>query len=162
MQSWQHAHHRLQLTTTAGEPRATSPPCDSAGFGPLTCSPTAPAKPRSPAPWAPPARPPWSGTDAGRPAAPKHCKAPAAPVRQPARPGRTGPAGRRPRARLRHRPVDAGPRRPGDRAGDRLSYHPGHVWRLLRWLGWTPQRPARRATERDEEQIARWIAEDWP
>jgi len=43
-----------------------------------------------------------------------------------------------------------------------ISYHPGHVWRLLRQLGWTPQRPARRATERNDEQIARWIAEDWP
>jgi transposase len=43
-----------------------------------------------------------------------------------------------------------------------ISYHPGHVWRLLRRLDWTPQRPARRAVERDDEQIARWIAEDWP
>jgi transposase len=43
-----------------------------------------------------------------------------------------------------------------------ISYHPGHVWRLLRRLDWTPQRPARRATERNDEQIARWIAEDWP
>ena len=43
-----------------------------------------------------------------------------------------------------------------------ITHHPGHVWRLLRQLGWTPQRPARRATERNDEQIARWMAEDWP
>ena len=43
-----------------------------------------------------------------------------------------------------------------------VTHHPGHVWRLLRRLDWTPQRPARRATERNDEQIARWIAEDWP
>jgi transposase len=43
-----------------------------------------------------------------------------------------------------------------------VRYHPGHVWRLLRELGWTRQRPARRAAERDDEAIARWIKEDWP
>ena len=41
-------------------------------------------------------------------------------------------------------------------------YHPGHVWRILRAMGWTPQRPTRRALERDEDRIARWVAEDWP
>ncbi|WP_223840269.1 winged helix-turn-helix domain-containing protein [Saccharopolyspora pogona] len=29
-------------------------------------------------------------------------------------------------------------------------------------LGWSAQRPARRARERDEDGIATWIAEDWP
>jgi transposase len=29
--------------------------------------------------------------------------------------------------------------------------------RILGQLGWTLQRPQRRATERDEEQIARWV-----
>jgi transposase len=43
-----------------------------------------------------------------------------------------------------------------------VRYHPGHVWRLLRRLGWSPQRPARRASERDEAEIARWRAEEWP
>ncbi len=43
-----------------------------------------------------------------------------------------------------------------------VSYHPGHVWKLLRRLGWRLQRPARRAVERDEQAIARWVAEDWP
>lgn len=41
-------------------------------------------------------------------------------------------------------------------------YHPGHVWRLLRSLGWSPQRPVGRARERDEERIARWKRETWP
>ena len=44
-----------------------------------------------------------------------------------------------------------------------VRYHPGHVWKLLRdKLGWTRQRPARRAVERDDDAIARWVAEDWP
>ena len=41
-------------------------------------------------------------------------------------------------------------------------YHPGHVWRILRGMGWTPQRPTRRAVERDEDRIARWVTTDWP
>ncbi|MFL6186454.1 MAG: winged helix-turn-helix domain-containing protein [Actinomycetes bacterium] len=41
-------------------------------------------------------------------------------------------------------------------------YHPGHTWKLLRRMGWRLQRPARRAVERDEQAIARWMAEDWP
>jgi Winged helix-turn helix len=28
-------------------------------------------------------------------------------------------------------------------------------------MGWRLQRPARRAIERDEQAIARWVAEDW-
>jgi transposase len=43
-----------------------------------------------------------------------------------------------------------------------VSYHPGHVWKLLREMNWSRQRPARRAVERDDEAIARWVAEDWP
>ena len=44
-----------------------------------------------------------------------------------------------------------------------VRYHPGHVWKLLRdKLGWSRQRPARRAVERDDEAIARWVATDWP
>jgi len=30
----------------------------------------------------------------------------------------------------------------------RVRYHPHHVWQVLRSLGWTRQRPARRARER--------------
>jgi transposase len=43
-----------------------------------------------------------------------------------------------------------------------VRYHPGHVWRILRRLGWSPQRPARRARERDEAEIARWREQEWP
>lgn len=44
-----------------------------------------------------------------------------------------------------------------------VRYHPGHVWRILReQLGWSRQRPARRAVERDDEAIGRWVAERWP
>jgi transposase len=42
------------------------------------------------------------------------------------------------------------------------AYHRGHTWKLLRRMGWRLQRPARRAVERDEQAIARWVAEDWP
>src|SRR6266498_1933808 len=44
-----------------------------------------------------------------------------------------------------------------------VAYHPGHTWKLLRHrMGYRLQRPARRAVERDERAIARWVAEDWP
>nr|WP_316782233.1 winged helix-turn-helix domain-containing protein [Streptomyces sasae] len=37
------------------------------------------------------------------------------------------------------------------------------VWRLLTGrLGWSLQRPERRAVEWDESEIARWIAHEWP
>jgi transposase len=44
-----------------------------------------------------------------------------------------------------------------------VQYHPGHVWVILRQrLGWTLQRPERRASERDEQAITRWVAQEWP
>lgn len=43
-----------------------------------------------------------------------------------------------------------------------VRFHPGHVWRVLRGLGWSVQRPTTRARERDEEAIARWSREEWP
>ena len=44
-----------------------------------------------------------------------------------------------------------------------VGYHPGHTWKLLRRrMGWRLQRPARRAVERDEQAIERWVATDWP
>lgn len=43
-----------------------------------------------------------------------------------------------------------------------VQYHPGHVWYLLRQLDFRPQKPERRARERDEAAIARWRQEDWP
>lgn len=43
-----------------------------------------------------------------------------------------------------------------------INYHVDHIGRLLRSLGWTPQRPTGRALERDEERIQRWIKQQWP
>ena len=44
-----------------------------------------------------------------------------------------------------------------------VSYHRGHVWKLLRHrLHYRLLRPARRAVERDERAIARWVVEGWP
>ena len=44
----------------------------------------------------------------------------------------------------------------------RVRYHRAHVGRVLHSLGWTVQKPERRALERDEERIARWKQETWP
>lgn len=44
-----------------------------------------------------------------------------------------------------------------------VRYHPGHVWRILReQLGWSRQRPARRAVERNDEAIETWAKVVWP
>jgi transposase len=43
-----------------------------------------------------------------------------------------------------------------------VTYHPGHVWYVLKDLGWSCQKPERRARERDEQAIARWREQDWP
>ncbi len=43
-----------------------------------------------------------------------------------------------------------------------IRYHPSHVWKVLTKLGWSCQKPERRAVERDEAAIARWTREDWP
>ena len=42
------------------------------------------------------------------------------------------------------------------------KFHPGHVWRILRSLGWSCQRPTGRATQRDEPAIRRWKRVRWP
>lgn len=43
-----------------------------------------------------------------------------------------------------------------------VRYHPAHVSRILKELGWTPQKPIRRAKQRQEAQIQRWKEERWP
>ena len=43
-----------------------------------------------------------------------------------------------------------------------VRYHRNHVGKLLHQLGWSPQKPERRAVERDEAAIARWKREGWP
>lgn len=43
-----------------------------------------------------------------------------------------------------------------------VDYHPGHVWRVLGSLGFSCQRPERRAIERDDKQIRIWKRKTWP
>lgn len=43
-----------------------------------------------------------------------------------------------------------------------VTYHVDHIGRLLHGLGWSPQKPQRRAIERDEEEIRRWVKHEWP
>ena len=43
-----------------------------------------------------------------------------------------------------------------------VSYDPSGVWHLLTRMGWSAQKPERRARERDEEAIAAWRKKDWP
>jgi transposase len=43
----------------------------------------------------------------------------------------------------------------------RVRYHPGHVWRVLRQMGWSLQRPSFRAKERDEQAIHHWKRGTW-
>jgi transposase len=43
-----------------------------------------------------------------------------------------------------------------------VSYTIQGVWKLLRRIGWSCQRPARRALERDDQQVEEWKAEAWP
>ena len=41
-------------------------------------------------------------------------------------------------------------------------YHEGHVWKIPRALGWSPQRPVGQARERNEEGIREWKRHQWP
>jgi len=94
---------------------------------------------------------------------------------------RAGRAGRKPRlqaAQLEQvrRGLKAGPEALGygtalwttDRVVDLIeretgqTYHPGHVWKILRSLSWSCQRPVGRATQRDEPAIRRWKRVRWP
>lgn len=43
-----------------------------------------------------------------------------------------------------------------------VRYSVPQTWRLLRQLGWSRQRPARRARERNDAAIARWVRMTWP
>jgi transposase len=43
-----------------------------------------------------------------------------------------------------------------------VRYHRAHVSRLLARNDWSPQKPERRARERDEVAIARWKRTRWP
>jgi len=43
-----------------------------------------------------------------------------------------------------------------------VRYHRNHVGKLLHELGWSHQKPERRAVERDEAAIAAWKRSVWP
>jgi transposase len=43
-----------------------------------------------------------------------------------------------------------------------VVYHVDHLPKLLRRLGFTPQKPRRRPVERDDKAVRRWLRRDWP
>jgi transposase len=43
-----------------------------------------------------------------------------------------------------------------------VRYHPAHVWKILRGLGWSCQVPERRAIQRDEAAMAHGKRSRWP
>ncbi|MEV4170137.1 winged helix-turn-helix domain-containing protein [Nonomuraea sp. NPDC049709] len=43
-----------------------------------------------------------------------------------------------------------------------IDYTPRGVSYLLHRIGWSPQAPVHRATERDEDAITTWVKETWP
>jgi transposase len=43
-----------------------------------------------------------------------------------------------------------------------VKHHPVHVGRILRACGWSTQKPAKRARQRKEGEVARWYDERWP
>ncbi len=47
-----------------------------------------------------------------------------------------------------------------DRFG--VIYHPGHVWKILKELGLSHQKPETKAREQDEKEIKRWKRHSWP
>lgn len=43
-----------------------------------------------------------------------------------------------------------------------VTYHRDHVGRLMSSLGWSYQKPEKRALERDEQAIEKWKKKEWP
>jgi transposase len=43
-----------------------------------------------------------------------------------------------------------------------VQYHKGHIWKILRQLKWSCQRPVGRARERNEQAIEHWKKVEWP
>ena len=43
-----------------------------------------------------------------------------------------------------------------------VCYDLSSVWHILKNMGWSCQKPERRARERDEEAIVQWRTKDWP
>ena len=43
-----------------------------------------------------------------------------------------------------------------------VKYPENHMPRMLKKIGWSRQKPRRRATQRDEAALEQWREEDWP
>lgn len=43
-----------------------------------------------------------------------------------------------------------------------IAFHPDYLRAWLRQRGYSPQKPRRRAKQRNQPAIDRWLAEDWP
>ena len=43
-----------------------------------------------------------------------------------------------------------------------VRYHPGHVWKVMRAVGWSAQKPQPKAREREESSIRHWKSRTWP
>ena len=43
-----------------------------------------------------------------------------------------------------------------------VAFHPDYLRAWLRQRGYSPQKPRRRARQKDQPAIDRWVAEDWP
>ena len=43
-----------------------------------------------------------------------------------------------------------------------VNYHPNYLNRLLRKLGFSPQKPLPQAVEQEKELVAAWMQRDWP
>ena len=43
-----------------------------------------------------------------------------------------------------------------------VTYHDRSVWHVLKRLGFSCQKPAKRAVERDEKSIKTWLSTTWP
>src|SRR5207249_2732677 len=43
-----------------------------------------------------------------------------------------------------------------------VRYHPDHIGRLLRVIGWSVQQPIEQATQRNDAAVERWRIEKWP
>ena len=43
-----------------------------------------------------------------------------------------------------------------------VVYHPNYLNRLLRKLGFSPQKPLPQAVEQEKELVLAWLQQDWP
>lgn len=43
-----------------------------------------------------------------------------------------------------------------------VKYHRDHIGRIMKKIGWTHHKPERRAAERNQKEIDRWVEKEWP